>query len=811
MPNPELPSSDILTNRFFLTPDEKKKKETGRNILKAFWTSQTSSDSNINSFRGRNIKWIELLLWAKGSQAVQEFLGFMSVSDANKAYTNIDMTQSRVGVKFVGTLVESMAKNRTYDCVTCTDDGSLDEKSERLFEALYRMHDVQTIAQMQQQAGIQLEPTRAFVPDDELAARVYFELNDRLPKEIQFEKYIKNVKDGINFEKVVNPKTIFDLIVLNFAAAKIEKIAPRKYTVRKCVPTNMIYNFFINDNGECEITMIGEFCNIKVKDFRKKFGRTLDNPDGLTEQEIFQLAKLSSTQSLGVFNYTWQTNWAVYPYNYNRPYDDCSIFVLESEINCGEDAYFVSKTDPYGKEDIQAKKNVPYRQQKKDGTFIEQPKPDDVEIIKKKKNSWMRGVYAPYGDKMLFWGQPDIIISKYTDVYNPLSSFTVNIPKNDGEYVPSLFERGMDCLREYQLIKYQRRKLISKVRPAGLRIDVESARNLDLGTGNTVEWEEVVRIYDQTGNELWSSKGVDPLQREAPPLTNTVHDESIEKIIGLSNVLKEIVAELRILWGVPNYRDGADVGDRTSGVLQEQQNSASYNDTDFILRANNQLWEEVSYKLCLLHWNDVVKDEPESKDDMLNTRFDVSVKMKMTDYELQLIEKDIDRFSQMPDANGNPLLTPKDAIMIRNIENFKTACLYLDSVVKENRKKAIEDSQQLQAQNAQVQQQSAQQASEQQMQLQQQQSEAMQKLEQFKSSQAKELAAINGVFSVYTKGLPLPAEWIAFVQSIVPNITLPVIQETKQAAQAIQQGAMMEQQQNNSEQESEQNQEPQMQ
>ena len=47
----------------------------------------------------------------------------------------------------------------------------------------------------------------------------------------------------------------------------------------------------------------------------------------------------------------------------NRPYDDCSILVLDAEINCGEDVYYVSK-DAYGKENIQVKEHFLYVQKK---------------------------------------------------------------------------------------------------------------------------------------------------------------------------------------------------------------------------------------------------------------------------------------------------------------------------------------------------------------------------------------------------------------------------------------------------------------
>ena len=62
------------------------------------------------------------------------------------------------------------------------DDGSKTEKENRMFEALFRMKEAETVNAMQMETGFQLEPEGAYVPDDELSAQVYFELEDRLPK-----------------------------------------------------------------------------------------------------------------------------------------------------------------------------------------------------------------------------------------------------------------------------------------------------------------------------------------------------------------------------------------------------------------------------------------------------------------------------------------------------------------------------------------------------------------------------------------------------------------------------------------------------
>lgn len=788
----ELPSNNPLTNRFFLTPEEKKSKEAGKAMVKAFYLQQTGTD-NTNYYVGRKARQIELLLWAKGSQPMKEFLDYMSISDANKAWVNIDNTPTRIAAQFLGTLVESMAKQKTYPCVEAIDDGSINEKEQRQFDALFRMHEIEVIKSVQEAAGMEIEPPNAYVPDDELSAKVYFQIEDKLPKEIRFEKMLKSVRDAVQYEKVLSRKGIYDLITLNVEITKIEKVSPKNYTVRKCIPTNCIWNFFMNDTGDCEVTLIGEFYNLKVRDFRKRFGKSEERPEGLTEEEIWKLAKESSIKAIGKFNYLWNTTYSYDGFNnYNRPYDDASILVLDCEIDCGEDQYFVSKKDAYGKEDIQKKQNVPYQQKKKDGTIINQDKPEDVEIIKKKKQTWMRGVYAPYGDTMLYWGKPDLIITPYTDVYKSLSSYSINIPNNDGEYVPSLFERILEPLREYQLTKLKRKQLIAQIRPSGIRIDVESARNIDLGNGDSIAWEEVLRIFNQTGTEVWSSKGLDPLSKESPAITNTAADESIGKVMELTNILASIVVEIRQLIGVPQYRDGSDVGDRTSGVLQEQQNISSYNVTDFILNAHDQLWDETDYKLCLLHWMDIVKEEPETKDDLLNTRFYIRNTSKSTDYQKQIIERDIDRYSQVQDKAGNPLISPTDAMLIREIDNFKEAYWFLQATIKRNKREAEESSARLQKQNAEVQSEVAQQSAAAEADMQAKKLDAEKQMKDFESTKAKELALLNGVLLIASKGLGIPPEMQGLVQLLVPNIAIPLAMENKQMGQQVQQQNMEE-------------------
>lgn len=737
-------SSNALLQMNFEDPKEIQKKEFGKRIMTQIWARENANTSSLNFFTARNARWAYLLTWAKGSQNMTEFLDLKDVSDGNKSYSNIDLTQSRLAPKFLYTLVESIAKTREYPCVDAVDDGSIKEKERRKYDALRKMQDIEEIIALQEKTGVQVENPNDYIPNDELSAEIYFKIQDQLPKEVRFQEMLNKCLLDNEYERILKRKGLFYLTTLNVEAVKIEKNSKGKISYIMPLPQSLIYNFFISDNGKKEITDIGYQYRLKVKDIRNKFGKNPSRPNGLTEKQIFELASTSSQKSQTPFNFDWIED---YINSYQRPYDDASVLVVDMEVNIPETEYYVAKTDRYGKENISVKNGIP------------NVNSDKAKVLRKNKKTFYRGVYAPYCDMLLYWGLPEYSIRPYTDLEECFSSWCINIPNNDGEYVPSLFERILEPIKEYQIAKLKRKNLISNIRPSGIRIDVESARNLDLGNGDSIGWDEVVRIYNATGNELWSSRGLDPNQREAPPISNTSQDLTVQKIIELTNVLASIVNEIRDLLGVPMYRDGSDLGERTAAKLAEGQNLASFNVTDYIPNAHYELWEEVLRKTCILKWNDVINEKDESGTDYINTVFDVNIKFKSTDYEKQLLENDIQRYSQMPDKNGNPLISPKDALMLRNIDDYKLATMYMANVIEQNKKEAIEDAARLQEQQDKLNKQSSEQALLESQQLQAEKLSVESKIKELEAKNKSEQILLQGILDIYkTTGGILPKE-----------------------------------------------------
>lgn len=757
---------DILLQANFDDPQKKQDKEYGRKLMERIFKEQNNQTSTFY-FGGRNIRFLENWSWAMGRQNMKEFTDYVTI-DGTNAYANVDITQNRTGPQFVETLVNSMSQNEEYPCVTAIDDGSIDEKRKRKEDALYRMHNVQTISQIQQATGVAVEPPNAYVPDDELAAEVHFKLEDRLPKEIEFEEILEKVGHDNQIDTLMR-RIRRDLIVVNCGATKIEKLDDGYVGIRKCIPANLVYNFFMSDSGKMELSYIGEVYSLKIRDLRKKYGKSDTNPKGLTEKEIYEMAKTANQyNNSNRFYYYWNDSFL---YATDRPYDDYSIQVFDCELKVFDSDYYVSKTDNFGKENIQYKKGIP------------NPQSDKAKVIKSNKFTVYRGVWSIKTNQMIYWGYPDFSIRPYMDISESLFSYTIDIPNNDGDYVPSLFERALDPLREYQLLKLKRKQLVSEMVPAGYSIDVETARDIDLGGGKVIGWEEVLKIRNQKGVVLWSSRGLNPNEpNREPPIQEMANAGSVAQLNEINNIMAACMMEIRAVLGVPVYRDGSDLKPRMGQAVVENQETNSNNVTDFINHSARSILEETLHKVCILKWDEAVLKQ--GRQDLMDTKFEVRVDVKPTASEKTILE------NMLQTAMQENLLSFADAFKVRQIKNYKLAQIFLSSTTEKNKKEAQQAQQQNVEQNAQVQQASAQQAAEQQLALQQHKMRMESEMAESQLRREKEKLLLQGLLTMadtaITAGVDVPEIWKPVMAQMIANVSVPIQVENNQQINAIQ-------------------------
>lgn len=764
-----LPFGDELLAANFSNPKQRQDKEFGRKLISRIYREQASTTSTM-FWGGRAARWKENELWAKGMQPMQEFIDMNSI-DGNKSWNNLDYTQNKQGAQFVETLVSSIGANDEYPCVKAVDASSMTEKEEEKKDALFRMHDKEAIMQAQEQAGVALEAPTAYVPEDEISAEVYFQLEYLLPKEIEFQKFCAKTLTDNQYKLSLKRQLIRNLVVNNFGALKVERLHDGFIGLRKGVPANMIYNFFMNDSGKMELSYIGDIYSLKVRDLRRKYGKSESNPNGLSEKEIFDMCKSAKRVNVANrFNYNWSDS---YLYTTDRPYDDYSILVFDCEVKLFDTDYYVSKTDNFGRENIQAKKNIP------------QPTSDRAKVLSTDKFTVYRGIWSVDCDKMVYWGYPDVVIKPYMDISESLFSWSIVIPNNDGDYVPSLFERALEPLRELTLAKLKRKQIIAEMVPPGYSLDVEKCRDIDLGSGNIMSLQDVLKMRNQKGVVVWSSRGVNPNEiNPKPPIEGLPNADSVPQLQELSAVIDRCIADIRALVGVPVYRDGTDVGDRTAAKLAEGQNQSSFNVTDFIPAGLSQLLEETLQKVCMIKWDDVVLKE--GRTEMMDTRFEVKVQMRPTAYEKQLLEQNIQTGMQQVDSSGKPLISFKDAFVLRNIDDPKLAELYLGNMIEQNRKQAMEESAHLQELNQKVQQASAQQKAESDAQLLQQKAQMDAMMKDAESKNKKQEILLQGFMETLKAGVPIPPQLIPLMNATFQNVGIPLVAQNDEMAKELQ-------------------------
>jgi hypothetical protein len=203
------------------------------------------------------------------------------------------------------------------------------------------------------------------------------------------------------------------------------------------------------------------------------------------------------------------------------------------------------------------------------------------------------------------------------------------------------------------------------------------------------------------------------------------------------------------------------------------------------------------YKICLLKWDDAVVKK--NRTELLDTVFQVKVELKQTAYEKQMLEQNIQIAMKTVDGNGKPLLSFKDAFKIRNIKNYKLAELYLANMIETNERNSEENKAKREQANIKAQQESAVIAKQEELKIKQEEIIAAKDMEEFKSTKAKELKLLEGFLAVAAKDESKEMIKMLFpaIQQLVPNITIPLMQENKQMTQQIQaeeQEEMMEQQ-----------------
>lgn len=776
-------SIDRLLQMHMDKPSQKRNKNYGLQVARGIFNS---ADRNSDGYYGKRYRvWRANREFSMGTNSMKEFMDLLRI-EGNQTYVNLDWSTIKIAPKFVEILLGTYLSRREKPIVKATDDMSSSIKEMEKQEALFRMKNKEQIEALEKEMGHQIE-SHKFMPEDEDDIALYFDLEYRLPEEILFETKIKKILDENDYG-VLKRTLIRDIIDCNFAATKVYFDGNHNIKIKRIKPENLIYNVFETDNGR-DLGYIGYVNPMKISVIRKKYN--------LDEETLFKLAQKASRELKRTENLYWKDS---YKYTELRPYDDYAVLVFDFEVKTTDVEYTVKTENKYGNILAVPKQGKPIA-----------PAGQELagEVIESKLMNIYHGVWVCDTDIMLEWDLNSNTIRPYNNGVDAMFSYSVICPNATGSLVPSMIEKAMGPIRAMLLIRMKMQQLIALMKPDGFSVDISGFRDVDLGTGNSVEPLQLMKIYDQTGRVFWDSTGDDGQTKAFPiqQLPNSGNVAQLNTLIGQYNFNLD---RLREEMGISEYRDGSSVPVKTGLGVMQQQIQSSNSATEYIYDGFTNIMEETSEKVAMMLWDNVVFKANKYKEmegyemSLLDMSFDVKVEMLPDD------QKKAELNNLMMQALQSGGISYEQLFKIRNIEDVKLAELYLAKSMKRAKRDAQEAADRNSQMNAQLQQQASQQKMQQDAQLFQMESQGKIAINKTKGDSDKELELIKFATTMYMESLKtgqeLPEQIKQLADSILGTAVQEKMQKSQEEEQAKQQAEQAQQEQAQQEQGQEENQ-----
>ena len=755
---------DTLLNMHLDKPSQKRKKEYGLQVAKGIFNS---ADRNSDGYYGKRYRvWRANREFSMGTNSMKEFMDLLRV-EGNQTYVNLDWSTIKIAPKFVEILLGTYLSRREKPVVKATDDMSDSIRDMEKQEAMFRMKNKEQIEALEKELGHQIE-SQKFMPEDEDDIALYFDLEYRLPEEILFETKIKKILDENDYG-VLKRTLLRDIIDCNFAATKVYFDANHNIRIKRIKPENLIYNVFETDNGK-DLAYIGYVNPMKISVIRKKYN--------LDEETLFKLAQKASRELKRPENLYWKDS---YKYTELRPYDDYAVLVFDFEVKTVDVEYTVKTENKYGNVLAIPKQGKPMA-----------PAGQELagEVIEDKMMNIYHGAWVCDTDIMLEWDLTSNTIRPYNNGVDAMFSYSIICPNATGALVPSMIEKAMGPIRAMLLIRMKMQQLIALMKPDGFSVDISGFRDVDLGTGKSVEPLQLMKIYDQTGRVFWDSTGDDG-QTKAFPIQQLPNNGNVAQLNTLIGQYNFNLDRLREEMGISEYRDGSSVPVKTGLGVMQQQIQSSNSATEYIYDAFTCIIEETSEKVAMMLWDSVVFKATKYKEmegydmSLLDMTFDIKVEILPDD------QKKAELNNLMMQALQSGAISYEQVFKIKNIEDVKLAELYLAKSMKRAKKEAEESAQKNSQMNAQIQQQVSQQKMQQDAQISQLESQGKMAVNKTKGDSDRDLELIKFATSMYMESLktgqPLPDEIKQMADSILGSAVQEKMQQKQQEAEQQQQ------------------------
>jgi hypothetical protein len=723
--------------------EEKAKKEYGLQYAGMIWADY---NKDISVYNARRKQIIINRQYAEGMQSVQKYKNLMDL-DGDSSYVNLDFSP----ISRVPTIVDNIVgklMNQSFK-IQCNpiDSESLtqyDEYRRKLYANMFLAKIAEPIEEV---TGIPVIPLGEKILKSKDDVEMHLRLNYKMDAAMSMESAIDWVNRNNLFEDT-RRRIVRDLIVIKKAALYRYYDSAKNIRHEYIDPADLIYPYSKYD----------DFRNIPYVGVLKQYQLweiAAQNPE-FTEQELFDIARTYAGKNK---NPTW--NWGGTYEGYYRsnsgsqPYRNFNISVLEFYFVCTNTEKRVKKKSAKGVTFFEEKPNTyslnvnPNTIQvvdlgkewgvkgekltvsKDEQTSVEDARvyfaeiktnrrKENVELIEKSAKYVYEGKWIPDSDYLYGYKMQDNIPRKRVGgSYSPEAELPIDIiaPNIYDMENKSIVERLIPLADQMVLAHLRFQQLLIKAVPPGVFIDTDALNGVITAAGEGTKPIDILRMYQQTGSVVGSST------REDGSVINGRFVENLPN--GIGKDFQAYIATqqhyMQLMNDVIGFNSAVDASSPNTDALvgvQKMAAQATQNALRPYYDAHLNLILRSTEKLALMiqdsaeyNWEAFSMALGEQAADTLRYGRKIAFNQFAIDVEIAPDEEEkyqIDQLIQMGLANGTLMVS--DAIRIRQElkSSAKLASQLLIMLENKNKEDKMNESMQLQAQNAQVQQQSAQ-------------------------------------------------------------------------------------------------------
>ena len=670
----------------FVSDATKDTMEYGLQIGQAIQYEWFRKDSGSCRFYSQWEEFMRLRLYARGEQSIAKYKNELAI-DGDLSYLNLDWTPVAIIPKFVDIVVNGMS-DRLFKVKAHAEDAMSAEKrnefqqriegqvvAKPLFEQIEADFDVSVF---------QEDPATLPESDDEM--ELYMNMNYKPAIEIAEEEAI-NTLFSENHYNDIRSRVDYDLTTIGIGITKHEFLLGQGVKLDYVDPANVVYSY-TEDPYFKDCFYWGEVKNVPMTELIK-----IDPT--LTNEDLNEIAKYSqswynyfNTAQFSQNSMFYKDTATLMYFNYKTTHS----FVYKRKKLSDGSYKTVEKDDQFN----------PPKEMMDEGKFEKVSKTIDV---------WYNGVMVMGTNIILEWKLAENMVRPKSSNQYAMPNYIASAPRMYKGQLESLVRRMIPFADLVQMTHLKIQQVVSRVVPDGVFIDADGLNEVDLGTGQSYNPEDALRLYFQTGSVVGRSFTQDGEYNNARvPITQLTANSGASKMQMLIANYNHYLDMIRQVTGLNEARDGSTPDPNSLVGVQKLAALNSNTATRHILQASLYITRTLAECLSIrtadiLEYADF-KDEFAMQIGKYNTRileeikdlylfdFGIFIEMAPDEEEKAMLEQNI----QMALSKEN--ISLEDAIDIREINNLKMANQLLK--LKRRQKQDMEQAQEQQKQQMQA-------------------------------------------------------------------------------------------------------------